>query len=444
MTLILTLIATNKIVQVSDRRLTLNGKTCDSNANKLVCVGCDDARFSVGYTGVAEIDGQGTGYWLVDQIESIFRSGHQDVLTVYKMLEEKATKAVSRLQYKGRPVHPQGKGLTLVLTGYREISGTVVPFLAYVSNVALDAASPFGVQTSFFRKGWMYDPRPAADRQKLYINGAEGAFTAGDKPANTILKRYWETKRLLRKIDLGYRPESRTTAERLAWLVRQATKHPRYGPLVGPDCLSVVIHPDNPGMPTHYHPEKATTIEYGPHLVTPMLSTWDVRFDLDPHIPDLVDPSEAILTTSHRRANDSARSDDVDPDPLRDAIARYFAAYYQEARSQLAGRSFSIETVPSHLMPWRKLVRTWETRDGHFVVEHVSNPSDSPHPGNESGRSDFGEDYLHLYPRRDQALWEMTGAEADKGALGTASRFGGSGSRTQVTMRCNGVTTWSA
>ncbi len=107
----------------------------------------------------------------------------------------------------------------------------------------------------------------------------------------------------------------------------------------------------------------------------------------------------------------------MDPDPLRDTIAHYFATYYQEARSQLAGRSFSIETVPSHLMPWRKLVRTWETRDGHFVVEHVSQSSDSPHPANESGRSDLGEDYLHLYPRRDQTLREMTGVEADKCAL---------------------------
>ena len=66
----------------------------------------------------------------------------------------------------------------------------------------------------------------------LYINGAQGAFTAGDKPASAILWAHWETTRLLRKIDLSYRPESRTTADRMAWLVRQATKHPVYGPYV--------------------------------------------------------------------------------------------------------------------------------------------------------------------------------------------------------------------
>jgi len=144
-----------------------------------------------------------------------------------------------------------------------------------------------------------------------------------------------------------------------------------------------------------------------------MMSMWDMEVDLEPHIPDLADPNEAVITTSHRRANGGAQGDEVDPDPLRDKIAQYFAAYYQEARSQLAGRSFSPETVPSHLMPWRKLVRTWETRDGHFVVEHISNASDSPHPANESGRSDFGEDYLHPYPRKDQTLREITGADAE-------------------------------
>lgn len=128
---------------------------------------------------MAEIDGQRTDYWLVDQIESIFSSGHQDVLTVYKALADKATNAVSRLRCKGHLVHPRRRGLTFALAGYREISETTVPFLAYISNVDLDASSPFDVQMSFFRKGWMYDPRPSADRQMLYINGAEGAFTAG-------------------------------------------------------------------------------------------------------------------------------------------------------------------------------------------------------------------------------------------------------------------------
>jgi hypothetical protein len=205
----------------------------------------------------------------------------------------------------------------------------------------------------------MYDPRAPADRQMLYINGAEGAFTARDKPANTILGHYWQTTRLLRKIDLGYRPESSTTADKMAWLIRQATKHPHYGPYIGSDCLSVVLYPDNPGMPTHLHPVKATSEEYGPHLVTPMLSTWDVEFNLDPKPLDLTDPEDDKKTfpgspgnvASHRDTSGNfVVREGADSDSVRDTKAHYFAVYYREARNQLVGRSFSIETVPSHLM----------------------------------------------------------------------------------------------
>lgn len=157
-----------------------------------------------------------------------------------------------------------------------------------------------------------------------------------------------------------------------------------------------------------------------------MLSTWDVRFDLDPQIPDLAAPIELPLRTSHRGTKGGAKEKGaVDPDPLRDAVAHYFASYYQEARSQLSGKSFSVETVPSHLMPWHKLVRTWEARDGYFVVEHISRPSDSSYRGNESVRSDRWEDYLHLYPRTDQTLKEMTGMEAKEGAPVLMTRIRG-------------------
>lgn len=280
MTLILTLVSSNKVVQVSDRRLTLGRNVHDINANKAICVGCSDARFSVGYTGVAEMDGQRTDYWLVDQISSVFQSGYEDVLTVYKSLQERATEAISRLRYRGRPVHPQGRGLTLVFAGYRTIDAITIPFLAYVSNVNPDNSDPLRVDSTFSRNGWMFDPRARPDKQMVFVHGARITFDARDPAAEEIRRRYWAATRVLKRVDLGNEPESRASAERMAWLIREASSHPRYGYLVGRDCLSVVIHPNSPAMPTHYHPDKATTVEYGPHLVTPMLSSWDVEFDL--------------------------------------------------------------------------------------------------------------------------------------------------------------------
>lgn len=118
MTLILTLVSTNKIVQVSDRRLTLNGEIHESNATKAICVSCSNAHFSVGYTGVAEIDGKRTDYWIVDQISSTFSSGHQDIGMVARQLAQDLSDAIFKLRYKGRRVRLEDKGLNLVLAGY--------------------------------------------------------------------------------------------------------------------------------------------------------------------------------------------------------------------------------------------------------------------------------------------------------------------------------------
>jgi hypothetical protein len=115
----------------------------------------------------------------------------------------------------------------------------------------------------------------------------------------------------------------------------------------------------------------------------------------------------------------------VDSDQLRDTIARYFAAYYREVRNQLSGRSFSTETIPSHLMPWKKLVRVWETRDGHFVVEHISSPNDSSWLGKRSMESDLPEDYLHIQPPRDETLEEMTGMRVEGSASQLMTRIRG-------------------
>lgn len=115
----------------------------------------------------------------------------------------------------------------------------------------------------------------------------------------------------------------------------------------------------------------------------------------------------------------------ADADPLRDTIAHYFAAYYRELRRQLSGKSYGIDTVPSHLMPWKKLVRVWESKDGHFFVEHISGAGASSWLGQEANKPDLYEDYLHLYPRRDRTLREMTGVKVEDGAAVLIARVRG-------------------
>lgn len=71
MTLIITALKEDNIIQVSDRRLTRNGKLYDDSANKIICVSCADASFSIAYTGLGEIHGCRTDKWVFEYLLSI-------------------------------------------------------------------------------------------------------------------------------------------------------------------------------------------------------------------------------------------------------------------------------------------------------------------------------------------------------------------------------------
>ena len=55
-TLLQTLFSNERIIQVSDRRLTLDGQVFDDEYTKLVCW---NKTFSAGFTGIARIDRRG-------------------------------------------------------------------------------------------------------------------------------------------------------------------------------------------------------------------------------------------------------------------------------------------------------------------------------------------------------------------------------------------------
>lgn len=62
-------------VQVSDRRLSINGKSADDEASKQTIVWFPDARFIAGLTGLARVPGFETQQWL---LEALVNSGRDD------------------------------------------------------------------------------------------------------------------------------------------------------------------------------------------------------------------------------------------------------------------------------------------------------------------------------------------------------------------------------
>jgi hypothetical protein len=100
-TLIITALTANKIVQASDRRLTrfADGSIFDDEANKAVCVGCKDAYFSIAYTGLGSISSKKIDEWLLDYLISI-QAFQIDVPSIVNKLEKHLTTTFRSLPRK--------------------------------------------------------------------------------------------------------------------------------------------------------------------------------------------------------------------------------------------------------------------------------------------------------------------------------------------------------
>jgi hypothetical protein len=293
MTLILTLIDKNRIVQVSDRRLinTLSGEVHDDNANKAVCVGMSYIHFAASYTGVAyigrAITENRTDYWLLDQLGSIARDGQPSVENICRSLSERAVNALSRLR--------GFKGLEVVLAGYERKN---VAFRAAVSNMKVNKKGDLEVRdrfTSDVRRFHPWSPTP-----EIYLAGAVAAFEATDPTAKALKVSRDKVVRYL-KVNREKLTEERV-AQTMVWLTRAACTHKDYGHNIGRDCLSVVAFPRTPrrraflvqefGVPRNanksalftafYHPIAASSKHYAPHLADWYMDTMNVEADTDP------------------------------------------------------------------------------------------------------------------------------------------------------------------
>src|SRR5258708_125332 len=116
MTLIITAINKNRVVQVSDRRLTKNGKIYDSKANKAICVSNQDSQFLLAYTGFAEFILHNkkirTDEYITNYLANI-NAGNLKLEEILKSLSSHLGSIISKQAYI-----KEQKRLTLVIGGF--------------------------------------------------------------------------------------------------------------------------------------------------------------------------------------------------------------------------------------------------------------------------------------------------------------------------------------
>ncbi|MCL5962180.1 MAG: hypothetical protein M1358_23170 [Chloroflexi bacterium] len=245
MTLIITAVTRDGIVQVSDRRLTKDGQVYDDSSNRAICVSCSDGRLAISYTGLAEIGGQRTDEWLADYLASIV-DDRIDTLSVFEALQKRTTSAFSRLR-----IHQEHQELTLVLAGPR----MHLAVFGYVSNVLDWTGKRLPDVQESFSLG-VHWPMISARCRKATVQ-IDGRKDAVDE---TLQNRINKLKRKM------YFQDSHMVAQALVTIVRAAGQHPQFGKYIGRDCMSVILARTG-GFQTMYHPDQGDVVNYPPHLI---------------------------------------------------------------------------------------------------------------------------------------------------------------------------------
>ncbi len=116
MTLILALTNSRQAIQLSDQRLSWEGKVTNNHANKATVLECVNGRFAVGYTGLAYCKSFNMQRWITD---SLYSCGPPD-FGIYEVTERFSNKLTHDFS-----VHPdlrnlglKDKRLTIMFSGY--------------------------------------------------------------------------------------------------------------------------------------------------------------------------------------------------------------------------------------------------------------------------------------------------------------------------------------
>ena len=132
MTLIVALGNTDQVIQISDRRLTSNGKLIDDELNKCGVLFCNNARMAFGFTGLARWKNFETTKWL---LEALHNSAPPDY-TIGETLERLKLNASETFKSNSelKDVDKRFKKLAIMFSGYINLSGVYKQGCAILSN----------------------------------------------------------------------------------------------------------------------------------------------------------------------------------------------------------------------------------------------------------------------------------------------------------------------
>lgn len=254
MTLIIAAGNTEQFIQVSDRRLTSNGKFKEEESNKAIVLTCSNARLSVGYTGLAKAGSFDTRKWLLKTLNECAPPDYT-ADQIIKRFTEKATKEFSQNpNLKHLPM--EHKRLSIMFTGYLYHHDPPLGALAIVSNFQnIDLNETRNKSSDSFNCFFREERRPNDGKIALFFT--IGTLPPVQKQDAQILKELVSNK--IPAIGI---------VNKLVEIIRKLSDHPSAGNTIGKQLNSIII-PSDPikAVESNYHSETVKMQTYMPDQV---------------------------------------------------------------------------------------------------------------------------------------------------------------------------------
>lgn len=254
MTLIIAAGNQDQFIQVSDRRLTVNGVIADDESNKAIVLQCANARLAVGFTGLARIGTFNTGDWILSALNEC---GPPDY-TAQSIIERftgRATKDFTEIKQLGG-LSAEHSRLSIAFTGYLDHHDPPLGALAVVSNfhnldTGIVSAGSCGHFECFFRE----EPRPHNGQLALFF------------PLGTLPPIPEADSRMLVDLVKSRKP-ARAIVGKLLDLFGKLADDATSRNVIGKQLNSIVLPRNRKlGAESGYHSEKVVAESYMPDQV---------------------------------------------------------------------------------------------------------------------------------------------------------------------------------
>lgn len=256
MSLIITVLLPEYVVQVSDMRLTDldTGQPIEESQKKIVILAGKHARLVLGWVGLACFGAHNTGDWLTEQLVAS-KAADLNIADIAQVLKEGATAQIANLRIAAGP-----KRTSFVMAGWYRTREGFAPTLVRISNC--EQGSDWTLMREALPK---FDVTSLGLSAKRPIRKPHAILVSGREEAADDFDRHFQgLQRLLKRS-----PEAVQVRNVCVEIMREAAAMPSYGETIGRNLITVEMHRDHGAISTWYHPEDlSNAVEHIPDIIT--------------------------------------------------------------------------------------------------------------------------------------------------------------------------------